>query len=94
MDTINISNMNKAEVLAALYNNAKPQGMGWLHYTKDPMTPQEAQKLLDKGQVHFDYLNGRLMKIDLDSDELWSGGYDRDNGTGVAAKALAELSAL
>ncbi len=91
MNTINISTMNKAEVLAALYNNAKPQGMGWLHYTNDPMTPQEAQKLLDKGQVHFDYLNGRLMKIALDSDELWPGGYDRDNGPGAAANTLAKL---
>jgi len=91
METINISNMNKAEVLAALYNNTKPQGLGHLHYALKPMTIEEAQEFLDKGQTYFDYLKGRVMKIDLDSDELWPGKYDRDNGLGAAANALAKL---
>ena len=88
---IDISKMNKAEVLAALYNNSKAQGMGFLHYTPDEMTTKEAQALLDRGQTYFDYLQGRVMKVDLSVDNLQTGLYDRDNGQGKAAAALAGL---
>ena len=88
MDKINIAEMNKAEVLAKLYNSSKPQGMGFLHYTPEEMTVLEAQALLDSGQVYFDYLQGRVMKIDLSNDMLYVGLYDRDNGVGAAARAL------
>ena len=88
METINLKNMNKAEVLAKLYNNSKPQGMGLLHSQPQDMTIVEAQELLDSGQTYFDYLQGRVMKIDLGGDELRTALYDRDNGQGAAKRAL------
>ena len=30
---VDIKGLNKAEVLAALYNNSKPLGLGFLHFT-------------------------------------------------------------
>ena len=89
METIDISKMNKAEVLAKLYNNSQPLGMGMVHFDPTPMTTEEAQGLLDEGHTYFDYLKGRVMKIDLSTDELRSGLYDRDNGQGAAERALA-----
>ncbi len=89
---MDISKMNKAEVLATLYNNARTQGMGILHYTPEDMTKEEAQKLLDDGQTYFDYMKGRVMKIDLSKDELNTRLYNRDNGENAAEKALAVLS--
>ena len=80
--------MNKAEVLAKLYNNAKPQGLGILHYDPKNMTLTEAQELLDSGQTYFDYVKGRVMKVDLSENELDPYLYDRDNGTGAAWRAL------
>ena len=88
---MNISDMNKAKVLAALYNNSKPQGMGFLHFDAQPMTEEDAQKLLDSGQTYFDYLNGRVMKIDLSSDKLETWAYNRDNGENAAETVLANL---
>lgn len=88
---MNIKGLNKAEVLAALYNAAKPQGMGFLSYDPKPMTVEEAQEILDSGQTYFDYVFGRVMKVDLSKDELWTATYNRDNGYDAAEKALAHL---
>jgi len=85
---IDLQGKNKAEVLAKLYNASKPQGMGLLHYDSKKMTTEQAQAILDTGQKCFDYLKGRVMKIDLSDDELDIRLYDRDNGQGAAARAL------
>ena len=85
---ISIKYKDKAEVLARLYNASRPQGLGFLHAEDNDMTVEQARGLLDKGQVYFDYLKGRVMKVDLGGDELDTRLYDRDNGPGAAATAL------
>lgn len=80
--------LSKAFVLATLYNASKPQGMGYLHYTPDPMSLDEAQALLDAGTTYFDYLKGRVMKIDLRGDTFDTRLYNRDNGANAAERAL------
>lgn len=85
---IDLKGKNKAEVLAKLYNASRPLGLGFLHATEDDMPVEEAQELLNSGQTYFDYLHGRVMKIDLSGDELKTHLYDRDNGQGAAAAAL------
>ena len=47
---ISIVGLDKAEVLAALYNAAVPLGLGFLHYDKRPMTAQEAKGSLGRSQ--------------------------------------------
>jgi hypothetical protein len=89
-DTISIAGLDKAEVLAALYNASRPLGMGHFHYKPEPMTADEARELL-KQQTYFDHLKGRVMKIALDSDQLNPRLYDRDNGEGAVAAVIAEL---
>jgi len=85
---ISIEGLSKAKVLAALYNVAKPQGMGFLRYDPKPMTEEEAAEIL-KQTTYFDYLKGRVMKIDLKSDtEFESGWFDRDNGPEAALEAI------
>lgn len=87
---IDISKMNKAEVLAALYNRARPLGMGMLHFTPQDMTESEAEELL-KQQQSFDYLKGRVMKVNLSKDMLKTGLYNRDNGFESAENTLSKL---
>lgn len=84
---INISKCNKTEVLKALYEAAHPQGRGFLHYTPKPMTTAEAERLL-ANCTYFDYVNGRVMKVDLSGEMLDPYLYDRDNGHGAAYNAL------
>lgn len=91
---IDITGLNKADVLAALYNASHPQGLGWLHKTNEDMTTEQAQVLLDKQRPgdHFDYVQGRVIKVNLTSDtEFDPYLYDRDNGQGAAQHAIDRL---
>lgn len=87
---ISIRGLDKAAVLAALYNRSRPQGMGFLHYDPKPMTVEEARTILAQG-VYFDYLKGRVLKVSLEKDEFEERLYDRDNGAGAAASAVNEV---
>lgn len=94
----------KVEVFLALYNNARPQGMGLENAQPIDMLPQEAERWLagenvdgyrspfTKNPLSFDYVNGRILKVDLkDDDGFWAGLYDRDNGEGRAAEVIGRL---
>ncbi len=92
-EQIDISKLDKAEVLAALYNASKPQGMGFLHFDPTPMKTEEARELL-KQLNYFDYLKGRVMKVEIKGDTLNPRLFDRDNGQGAAARALSNLKPI
>ena len=90
MDTVSIKGLDKAVVFAALYNRAKAQGMGFTKYDPEPMTAEQAQENI--GQFgYFDYVLGRVMKIDLSGNDVSTGGYNRDNGQGAVEEVIAEL---
>ena len=91
---INIEGKSRAKVLAALYNNSKPLGMGILHWTPEPMTESQAQEMLDdkRDPVWFDYVNGRVMKIGFQGNEvLRCDLYDRDLGKGAAERVIKSV---
>jgi len=90
MNGISLAGLDKASVLAALYNASRPLGMGFLQYDPKPMTIEEAKDILTH-QTYFDYLKGRVMKIDLSEDSLRTRLYDRDNGEGAAEAVLGHL---
>ena len=65
--------------------------MGFLHYTPEDMTTDQAEKLLQQTS-YFDYVKGRVMKVDLSSDEQFDERlYDRDNGPGAAQSAINSI---
>ncbi len=89
---INIKGLSKAAVLAALYNASKIQGMGYLQAKPGQMTEAMAEQELEASpDKYFDYLHGKVMKIDLRGDTLRTGLYDRDNGEGAAERAIKHL---
>ena len=76
--------VDAAELLAALYNQSIPLGMGVLHYDPEPMTAEQAQEIIDQaGRFDFDYLKGRVMKVWDRDGEVDGRLYDRDNGPGA-----------
>jgi hypothetical protein len=77
-------------VLAALYNNSQPLGMGFLHYTPEDMTVEEAAEILEC-HLSFDYLKGRVMKINLYGTSFNSHLYNRDNGENAAENVILKL---
>lgn len=91
MGVVDIRGLDKAEVLLALYNHSHIQGLGFLqavdNYTiKDARLDYEQSK-----SKYFDYLHGRVLKVDLSKDEFNDFLYDRDCGEGAAQKAIDEL---
>ena len=87
----------KAQVLAALWIGSHAQGMSFFATipTHTHMTEEEAQKIIDeRGEnLYFDYLEGRVLKVDLrgDSEEFDERLYDRDCGEGAAQRAIDQL---
>lgn len=90
---MNISGLDKAEVLAALFHASRQQGMGFLDSRGDRAMSKERAAEILKITEDFDYLDGRVMKISLDRDEVETRLYDRDNGQGAAERAIAHLVA-
>lgn len=87
-EVIDISNKDKAEVLAGLYNNSHPVGMGLAHYDPTPMTIEDARKILEK-KTSFDYILGRPLKINLNGNIIQVFGYNRDNGKDLAQRVIS-----
>jgi hypothetical protein len=93
MDTVELTEEQRPAALAALYNASKPLGMGILHYTPEEMTEAEAAELL-KETSYFDYLKGRVMKLNFKYEPLDLRLYDRDNGAGAGHRALVKAGVI
>ncbi len=92
MTTIDIKGLDKAQVLAALFNGSQQQGSGFLDKSGvSDMTVEDAAEILDSGQMYFYYVRGRILKVDLLGDEFNPALYDRDNGPGAADLVIAAL---
>jgi len=88
---ISILGLKKEEVLKALYDRAKVQGLGFIQMVPGDMDIEEAKGYLKK-YTYFDYLKGRVIKIDLSRDDEFDERlYDRDNGAGAAQRAISHL---
>lgn len=100
---IDITGLDKAEVLAALHGASKAQGMGFLH-DRGPLSVEECREIVGtvgterseagvfaSGGMYFDYLRGRVMKVDIGGDSFDPRLYDRDVGEGAAERAIAPL---
>lgn len=80
---INIKGLDKAQLLIELYNHSHQQGLGIMQPSRS-LTIEDAKKLLEQ-TTDFDYLYGRVMKVDLSDDEEFEERlYDLDNGQGMA----------
>lgn len=88
---VNIEGLDKAEVLAQLYNHSRPQGLGFLWATDENMTIEEARELLEK-DTYFDYIKSRVMKVNLSSDKEFDERlYDRDHWPGKAQYVIDKI---
>lgn len=64
---------------------------GFAQHRDGDMSVEQAQAILDGGQTYFDYLEGRVMKVDLSGDSFETYLYDRDNGEGAAFTVIRAL---
>lgn len=93
---VNIDELDRAAVLAALFNASRQQGRGFLDERgRQPLTVDRAREILvDAGpDAQFDYLMGRVLKISLPvgATEVDCRLYDRDNGPDAGLLAVTSL---
>lgn len=97
---VSIKGLLKDKVLLALWNASKCQGISFMGFA--PLSAGQAyaevinrrQTYKDgKTSIYFDYLNGRVLKVDIGGDEFDERLYDRDNGEGAAQRAIDALRA-
>lgn len=89
MNTMSEFIQDPAFVLAAVYNGSRPQGLGVLHATSEVMTVEQAKEILaNVPTTYFDYLQGRVLKIDVANPDPRL--YERDLGQGAFERALQQ----
>jgi hypothetical protein len=95
LDTLDISGLDKATLLAALWNNATAPPAWFKHSGPTPsfLSKTEAAQILATMGYDFDYLKGRILKLNLSADEFHFWLYDRDNGSGMAKRVVDNLRA-
>ncbi len=99
-EDIDISGLSKPRVLQALFNRTKQQGLGFLDPRGScPMDEQTSRDIVsemesDGYKLSFDYLYGRVMKVDITGDSFGPWLFDRDNGPGAAAEAIECLRGM
>lgn len=101
MASVNIAGLNKADVLLALWQASQMQGMSFLGFlASGELTLEQAKREIERRKrktadggdsIYFDYLNGKVMKVDIGQDEFNPRLYDRDNGDGAAQRAIDNL---
>lgn len=99
MAMVDIKGLDKAQVLITLWEASRMQGVSCLGYG-GKMTVKKAEQYLKdyrhvskdgKETIYFDYLNGKVMKIDIAPDVIDTRLYDRDNGEGAGERAIRNL---
>jgi hypothetical protein len=98
--TIDIAGLDKAAVLTALYDRAKPRGIrGLLRFRAHSLSEEETQAILNRGtaaanwrgEAYTGRLHGRVMKVCVLGDTIGPRLYDRYNGDGAAAEVIDSL---
>lgn len=94
MDAIDIKGLNKVDLVLALHRASRPLGIGHIvAMGSPPLDHARVEGHLAQG-TYFDYLDGRVMKVEVGGDMLDPRMYDRDNGAGSAAKVVAGVRGL
>jgi hypothetical protein len=86
--SVDITGLDPARVVQALYAASQPLGMGVLHFVPGDLGYDEAKSLVGN---YVDYHRGRVMKVLISGDSFEPGLYDRDNGNGTAQRVVDRL---
>lgn len=87
-EEVDISGLDKAEVLLALYHGTRAVGMGVLHDNSNFSIDDAKNVVADSTRMYFDYVSGRPLKVNLSNSTFDPALYDRDAGPGTAAKVI------
>lgn len=90
---VNIEGLSVVDVLIALWDNSRSQGMSmWGQYSHG-LNKEQAEEEIKATEGHLDYVNGRVIKcyLPFGATQFDEWGYDRDNGPGAAQRAVDSI---
>jgi len=97
-NVIDISNKDRNEVLAALYNASTPLGKGIMNYNPMPWTKEIASMYFDRygkpdsdGIISFNWIMGRPVNCKFERNLVYVAGYNYENEEGLAQRAIATV---
>lgn len=95
-DVIDISNKDRNEVLAALYNASTPFGKGFEQYNPMTWTKEIAGMYFEQygkpdnnGLIVFKWILGRPINCKFVGNLVYVAGYNNDNEWGLAQRAIS-----
>lgn len=96
-ESIDISGLNKKELVKELHKNARPREFDIIQRELGSFKPglgdlsdEEAEAAVHQGKL--DYLKGRAMKIEISGDKLLDAWlYNREHGEGAAEAIVQRL---
>ncbi len=91
MSKIDITGLDKAEVLLALYNASDYLGRGYLGAVEKFDLEDARREYEASNNKYFDYLHGKAIKADLSGDEFDDFKFDNYFGKGAAQRAIDGL---
>ena len=88
---IDITNLPKHRVLQALFNASRQRGIGLLDRSGvAPLSTEDAKEIVSSS-LDFDYVRGRVFKVNISGDCFDPWLFDRNNGQGAAERAISAL---
>ena len=95
-DVIDISDKDRNEVLAALYNASTPVGMGFSQYNPMPWTKEIASMYFEQfgnpnadGAIDIKRVLGRPLNCRFVGNLVYVAGYNNDNEWGLAQRVIS-----
>ena len=89
---IDITGIDKAELLVALYHGTHPLGMGVLHDNPEFGIDDAKAALASEPSGRLDYVSGRPIKVNISGNSFDPALYDRDAGEGAAQRIVDMLN--
>ena len=86
---IDISGLDKVELLHELWENTRPAA--FFHHVEHMAPHYDAELAADAVRQHIDYFCGRCIKTDLTQDTVNPYLYDRDAGAGAFARIVTKM---
>lgn len=96
---IDITGVNLVKFVQEVYNLSKPQGMGFMHFTPEPLSDSDAARVIDESkndtfiELSLDYVNGRSCKMTIfkDGDKRFIRDAWYDHGPSLLKELLEKI---
>ena len=88
---VDITGIDKPELLVALYHGTHPVGMGFIHNNPEFGLDDAEAAITAESSGRLDYVSGRPIKANISGDSFDPSLYDREAGEGAAQRVVDSL---